>query len=81
MKDIVQRICGIMGVNFREVAQEVEERQGQDSAYVISSEKVKQEFGWEPKITIDEGLRECVDWVNKNWGAIKKQPLLYGHIP
>jgi len=81
VKDIVQRICGIMGVNFREVAQEVEERQGQDSAYVISSEKVKQEFGWEPKITIDEGLRECVDWVNKNWGAIKKQPLLYGHIP
>ena len=81
VRDIVQRVCDIMGVNFSEVTQAVEERPGQDAAYVINSEKAKQEFGWKPKITIDEGLRECVDWVNENWNIIKKQPLLYNHIP
>ena len=81
VRDIVQRICRIMGANFNEVTEEVDERPGQDKAYVIVSEKAKQEFGWQPKIAIDDGLRECVDWVNKNWGVIKNQPLLYTHIP
>ncbi|MBI2523164.1 GDP-mannose 4,6-dehydratase [Candidatus Woesearchaeota archaeon] len=80
VRDIVQRICLILGCNFSEVTQAVEERPGQDAAYIISSEKAKQ-IGWEPKITIDSGLRECVDWVNKNWDVIKKQSLLYNHIP
>ena len=81
VRDIVQRICRIMGANFNEVTEEVDERPGQDKAYVIVSEKAKQEFGWQPKIAIDDGLRECIDWVNKNWGVIKDQPLLYRHIP
>ena len=52
---------------------------GQDKAYVIDSGKARQEFGWKPVVSIEEGLAGVVDWVEDNWEEIKNQPLQYVH--
>ena len=79
VKDIVRTICDKMGVDFEKATKMVEERLGQDAAYVIDSSKAKEEFEWEPKITINQGIDECIKWVNGNWDAIKSMPLEYDH--
>jgi len=40
----------------------VEDRKGHDRRYAISGDKIKQELGYEPSYTFEEGLRETIDW-------------------
>lgn len=79
IKNIVERLCNKLGKDFNKVTKIVGERTGQDSKYVIDSSKARNEFGWSPTIDIDEGLQQCIDWVNENWEVIKTQPLEYLH--
>lgn len=79
IKTIVQMICDKMGKNFEDVTKLVGERLGQDAQYIINSDKARKELGWLPKIPINQGIQECIDWVNENWDIIKKQPLEYIH--
>ena len=57
----------------------VEERPGQDAAYVIESERARKELGWAPQIGIEEGLSEVVQWVEDYWREITMQSLEYQH--
>ncbi len=79
VKDVVRIICEKMGVDFNKATKKVEERLGQDAAYVIDSSKARKELSWKPRITMEEGLAGVVDWVEKNWGEIQKEPLAYLH--
>jgi dTDP-glucose 4,6-dehydratase len=79
IRDIVKKICSKLGKDFNEVTEIIEERAGQDSEYILNSDKARIELNWKPKIEIDEGIKQCIDWVNKNWEVIKTQPLEYIH--
>ncbi len=79
VREVVSRICKLMGKNFERCTESVGERLGQDAAYVIDSTRARTELGWKPTITIDEGLHGVVDWVNENWGAITMENLEYRH--
>lgn len=79
VKDIVRVICGHMGTPFEKATKTVEERLGQDAAYVIDSTKSRSEFGWKTSVSIDEGLSEVVKWIENNWEQIKEEPLEYIH--
>src|SRR5438874_881103 len=57
----------------------VAERPGQDAAYVIDSERARKALGWRPRVTLDEGLVEVVEWVGANWEEIRTSPLTYEH--
>jgi dTDP-glucose 4,6-dehydratase len=57
----------------------VAERLGQDAAYVIDSTRARQELGWRPVVSLDEGLAGVVRWVEANWAEINAQPLEYCH--
>ncbi len=81
VKSIVQRICDKLGKDFNEAVEITEERLGQDAAYIINSDKAKKELQWEPKISLDEGLQSCIDWVNENWEIIANEPTDYVHKP
>lgn len=46
----------------------VEDRKGHDYRYAINSSKIKKELGWEPSVTVEEGLRQTIEWyANKNY--------------
>lgn len=79
VRDAVRTICEIMGCQFDEVTEEVDERPGQDAVYVIDSHRARQTLGWQPDIPFDEGLREVVAWVERYWQEIRRMPLEYQH--
>lgn len=81
VKDLVRLICGNMNIAFEKATKTVEERLGQDAAYVIDSTKSRNEFGWKASVSIDEGLSEVVKWTENNWEQIKEEPLEYIHKP
>jgi dTDP-glucose 4,6-dehydratase len=79
VREVVRLMCDRLRVPFDRAARSVEERPGQDAAYVIDSAKARSELGWRPTIALDVGLNEVVDWVNEYWGEIQGKPLEYRH--
>jgi dTDP-glucose 4,6-dehydratase len=79
VRQVVRTICDRLGRRFEDATRTVDERPGQDAAYVIDSTKARTELGWKPTISLDEGLTDVVDWVNGSWSAIQTQPLEYRH--
>ncbi len=79
VKDVVNAICQKMGVNFASATKTAPERLGQDKAYTIDSSKARNAFGWTPKISLEEGISQTVDWVESYFNEIAKEPLQYIH--
>ena len=80
VRDVVKMICAKMGKDFDECTRTVAERLGQDKAFVIDSSKARSEFGWSPKIPLEQVIEEVVRWVEEEWEMISKYPLEYIHI-
>jgi len=81
VRDIVRIICDRMNQDFESATESVGERLGQDAAYVIDSTRARQELGWKPAISIEEGLLDVISWVERNWNQIKNESLEYVHKP
>lgn len=47
----------------------VKDRPGHDRRYAINSTKLQTELGWQPSVTVEEGLRKTVEWYlnNQDW--------------
>ena len=81
IRDVVQVIGNRLGKRFGDCVVVVAERPGQDASYVIDSTKVREAFGWRPKIAFEAGIVEVIDWVEQNWDAISRESLDYAHKP
>lgn len=46
----------------RQLISYVTDRPGHDRRYAIDASKIKRELGWEPKVTVERGLRQTVQW-------------------
>ena len=44
----------------------VEDRPGHDRRYALNCKKIENELGWKPLISLDEGLRQTIDWYSSN---------------
>ena len=73
--DIVRKICAILEEKrpknspyFGQVTY-VEDRPGHDMRYAIDPTKIRDELGWRPSVTLDEGLERTVQWYldNEEW--------------
>ncbi len=81
VRDVVRALCRISGADFDAATRCVAERLGQDRAYVIDSTRARAELGWSPRVSLEEGLREVVDWVSRCWDEIQRESLEYRHKP
>jgi dTDP-glucose 4,6-dehydratase len=73
--DVVQAICALMdefvpaGAPHARLIRFVTDRPGHDFRYAIDASKIRDELGWAPSVTLDEGLRRTVRWYldNRDW--------------
>lgn len=79
--DLVEYICMRMNVTFESAVEICGERLGKDQAYLLDSSKAENDLGWEPEISLEEGIDETIAWVQKNLAVLKNQPLDYIHKP
>jgi len=74
--DLITTLCAIMDKKLGRAEGEsaklitfVTDRAGHDLRYAIDATKLKNELGWVPSITFEEGLEKTVDWylTNEEW--------------
>ncbi len=76
--EVVTLICDILdkktglpasGAPRRELITFVKDRLGHDRRYAIDASFIKEQLGWEPKVTFEEGIEKTVDWylANQDW--------------
>ena len=66
IKDLVKLICKKMNYNFSDLVTLIPERRGKDKYYVLSNKKLRKQFGWRAKISLDKGIDRCIDWIKKD---------------
>lgn len=79
IRSLVELICIRMGADFENLVEVSPDRPGKDDAYLLDSSKAKKEFDWEPKVSLDEGIEETVNWVQNNFEELIKEPMEYIH--
>jgi dTDP-glucose 4,6-dehydratase len=63
--EVTRMLVNMMGKG-PELISFVEDRKGHDFRYAIDSSKIRKELGWEPKVQLEEGLKETVRWFTEN---------------
>lgn len=81
VRDVVRRVCDLMGESFEARTTVVDERLGQDRAYVIDSSRARNELRWHPQVDLIDGLGEVVHWIDANWASIRDAAVEYVHQP
>jgi dTDP-glucose 4,6-dehydratase len=79
VRDLVERICAKLGIDFATNVEIVDERLGKDAAYMLDSSKIRKELGWTDRIGLWEGLDECIGWVDRFLPDLKQQAFDYIH--
>jgi dTDP-glucose 4,6-dehydratase len=76
--DLVEKICDILDEKLgkpqgtaRKLITFVKDRPGHDRRYAIDASKLRDELGWTPSITFEEGFRMTIDWYLNNPEWIK----------
>lgn len=73
--EIVQLIVKLMGKSL-DVIEFITDRPGHDRRYAIDWSKINQELGWEPSVSLEQGLKRTVDWYQQNkgwWQELKER--------
>lgn len=71
--EVVEQIISLLGKGKGGI-EHVPDRLGHDRRYAIDAEKMKQELGWEPTYTFEQGIEETVRWYERNekwWRPLK----------
>ncbi|MDF3352167.1 dTDP-glucose 4,6-dehydratase [Sulfitobacter sp. KE34] len=80
--ELVERLCRILdrlrpradGISYAEQITFVADRPGHDARYAIDPSRIRDELGWRPSVTLEEGLERTVQWYLGNepwWRALQ----------
>ena len=74
--ELVQTICAILDEkrprevgSYKDLITYVADRPGHDKRYAIDPARMRDELGWQPSLTVEEGLEKTVQWYldNEDW--------------
>ncbi|GGF46259.1 dTDP-glucose 4,6-dehydratase [Mameliella alba] len=79
--DLVRTLCAILdrkrprdSGSHADLITFVTDRPGHDARYAIDPARIREELGWRPSVTVEEGLEKTVDWYLANepwWRALQ----------
>ncbi len=81
-REIVMRICEILGKDFRTHIKRVSDRPGADLRYAPTASKIEKQLKWKAQRNIDSALKDIVRWYKikqKWWKKIKKKKEFLDH--
>ena len=78
IKKLVLTILKILGKK-KLLIQNVKERDGKDFGYFLNASKIIKRYKWKNKKSLENGIKETIDWINNNLNIIKKLNLNYKH--
>jgi len=79
VRQLVERVCALTEVSFNDLVVEGPERPGKDDTYMLDSGHIREQLGWNPLISLDEGLRDTMSWIDSNLGDLADTPDSYVH--
>lgn len=73
--ELVHTLCSILdrvrpaGAPYADLIEFVADRPGHDARYAIDPTRIREELGWQPSVTVEEGLEKTVRWYldNEQW--------------
>ena len=74
--ELVHTLCAILDAkrpkpqgSYADQITFVTDRPGHDARYAIDPTRIREELGWRPSVTVEEGLARTVDWylANEDW--------------
>jgi len=82
--ELVHTLCEILdakrprvdGKSYKEQITFVTDRPGHDARYAIDPSRIRDELGWRPSVTVEEGLERTVQWYLDNepwWRALQSR--------
>ena len=79
--NLVAKVANRLDKKSEDCIEVVEDRKGQDAAYIIDSSRIRNELGWTSKINLDEGVDEVITWVEKHFEELTQLSQEYIHKP
>ena len=79
IRSLVERICERCGASFSNVVEESGERLGKDQSYLLDSSSIRETFGWDDEVNLDEGLTDTLAWVDNHLDHLRNLPWTYQH--
>ena len=52
----------------------MKDRPGHDRRYALNCGKIQRELGWKPAISLDEALRQTINWYQRNTERMMGSP-------
>jgi len=81
--ELVKTLCAILDdlrplpeASYADQITFVTDRPGHDARYAIDPTRIREELGWRPSVTVEEGLRKTVEWYLDNerwWRALQQR--------
>ncbi|EBA14577.1 dTDP-glucose 4,6-dehydratase [Roseobacter sp. SK209-2-6] len=82
--ELVETLCAILdakrprsdGKSYQDQITFVTDRPGHDARYAIDPSRIRDELGWRPSVTVEEGLEKTVQWYLDNeawWRALQNR--------
>jgi dTDP-glucose 4,6-dehydratase len=81
IRGLVEMICELVDVRFGDLVEVVGDRLGKDQAYLLDSGKIRSELGWSDRVSLADGLRETLGWIDANLDTLRNERMDYVHKP
>jgi len=77
IRTLVEKVATALNMRFDDLCEVTGDRLGQDSRYWLDSSAIRRDLGWEPQISLDEGINEMALWGRKYIEQLRNWPMEY----
>ena len=79
IRELVEMLASMMDMPVADLVENASERPGKDAAYLLDASKARRQLGWNDGVSLEEGLRATMQWVDTNLGELSHLPDSYQH--